>query len=216
VCYWEFSENYHNHPAYNRYAAVGITQKQAETYSKWRSDRVFEFNLAKSKIIEFVELPTKETHFTIEKFYKGEIKILKPEYKNVHYPHFRLPTREERAKILFFSDSITIKKLDKCRSKFCKICKESWPEMHSQFPPCVTFKSSFDVPLRPGVSGCSFSNIYNLRGNVGEWLAEPNLVAGGGWNDKRTDILANDVQYLIGTNAWTGFRNVCEWKKWEE
>ena len=41
-------ENYYlRHPMYRNYPLVGISQKQAIAFSKWRSDRVFEYILIK-------------------------------------------------------------------------------------------------------------------------------------------------------------------------
>ena len=58
--------------------------------------------------------------------------------------------------------------------------------------------------------------IFNLRGNVSEWSSEVNITLGGGWFDKRANILQADTFHTDKQNAWTGFRNVCEWKLWNE
>jgi hypothetical protein len=67
-------DNYFTHPAYDLHPVIGITQKQAIEYSKWRSDRYFENLLIINKIISKDLNRNKENYFTIEKFFKGQLK----------------------------------------------------------------------------------------------------------------------------------------------
>ena len=57
--------------------------------------------------------------------------------------------------------------------------------------------------------------LYNLRGNVSEISAHEGISFGGGWKDDSTAMLNNEYFQYAKPNAWTGFRNVCEWKKVE-
>ena len=218
VCLEAHTALYFNHPAYNNFPLVGVSQEQAEEYSKWRSDRVFEALLIKYKIIANDPNQTKDQYFTIEKFFNGEMKNVISDKKIMYYPNFRLPTSAERKIILAYSDSLDKAYFDNCKSKYCAGCKDNLPEMWTDVVPC-TSDSISPEPTRNVHSGCSSKKgnpIYNLRGNVGEWLVEANTAAGGGWKNKREEILKSDTFQYDESNAWTGFRNVFEWKKWGE
>lgn len=213
-CLNSFARIYYDHPAYQDYPVVGLSQQQVIEYSRWRSDRVFEMLLIYLKKIEWDTAQTKETHFTISRYFNGELKNIIPDEKLNYYPNFRLPTLEERQMILKYSDSVDNSYYKKCYSIACKNCKISYLNFRSDIVPCVNDSFKF-VPTICILSGCSI-RIYNLRGNVGEWLSISNVSAGGGWIDNRTKILEDDTFHISTVNAWTGFRNVCEWKKWRE
>ncbi len=215
-CLEATAELYFNHPAYNDYPVVGVSQNQAAEYSKWRSDRVFESTLIREKIIEYDKEQSAETYFTTEKYFNGDLENVISDKKFDSYPEFRLPTMEERIIILAYSDAVDNAYFDKCKSQYCSDCKLNYPEMWSDIEPCVDGDST--DPTRNVNISCSSKKgkpIINLRGNVGEWLSEANTTAGGGWNDKREEILKSDTMRNSEPNAWTGFRNVCEWKRWE-
>jgi hypothetical protein len=59
-----------------------------------------------------------------------------------------------------------------------------------------------------------FNLIHESRGNIAEWGAETNITYGGGWSHNVSYIMSKDTVSVTSPNAWTGFRNVCEWKKW--
>ena len=61
------SRYYLRHPLYSYYPVVGISQKQAINFSKWRSDRVFYFLLVSKGIIKSnTQSATESTDCTIE------------------------------------------------------------------------------------------------------------------------------------------------------
>lgn len=198
---------YYQDPMFQNCPVVGISQEQARKYSKWRSDRVFEMFLIENKILEIT--PSKyEDHFTIENFYSGKhIKIVSNK-KVPYYPEFRLPTKKERKKILLYSDFMFSKKEN----------KKYHPNIYCGINPCV--KDSIVVsPLR----GLVFDNlesrkndlrIYDLRGNVAEWMNEENTASGGSWIDLQDLITNEDIRSYMNASAVTGFRNVFEWKKY--
>lgn len=240
-CLHSYVKYYLRHPAYRNYPVVGVSQNQAEKFSKWRSDRVFEYLLVKHKVIEFDTAQTRESYFTIEKYFKCELQNVISDIKVHYYPKFRLPSITERQLILAYSDSIDKTGFEKYNSKKCSYYNESYPKIWSNIIPCV--KDTFKIdPTRAVYMNCTSKKIkpiYNLRGNVNEWTSEVNIATGGGWKDRTEDILLKDtfdlsrntsisfgstkrkhqitdVYNLEIKNAWTGFRNVCEWKKWEE
>jgi len=98
-----------NHPDLRKDPITGITQEQAEQYSRWRSDRVFESLLLRHKIICWDTAQNSGNYFTIERFYQGLL-TNRISYVSVdYYPEYRLPTFDERRKILQFAESGTKK-----------------------------------------------------------------------------------------------------------
>lgn len=161
---------------------------------------------------------TSDDHFTIERYFNGEWKGIKPDPTVLYYPEFRLPNLEERSRILHYSDSVNTAYFAHCHSSFCKQCAAEFPGYRTDVIPCVGDTMNGD-PTRPVDQSCDAQNkwaIFNLRGNVGEWTSVLGATAGGGWHDSRARIMEADTFHLQGTNAWTGFRDVCVWKKWGE
>lgn len=214
---WSYKDYYLRHPDSRNYPVVGISQKQAIEYCKWRSDRVFELILIQHYKIKIDLDQNKDSHFTIEKYYNDEYKNIYPGEKLMYYPVFRLPNLEERELILNYADSIDIAYFKKWHlSKLYRGCKKDQiPDIYSGIIPCPkdTFNSLVTCPVN---EGCYPSKLYNLRGNVSEWTSSEDIAVGGGWLDKRERILQTDTFHTKAPNAWTGFRCVCEWKKWEE
>jgi hypothetical protein len=124
-----------------------------------------------------------------------------------------LPDEIEWLSALNYNDSIYNLFYEKCKSKYCKSCKEKYPMIHSNLDPSEN--SELTINVYSGCTGISGKSIYNLQGNVSEWTSLPNYNIGGGWKNSKEDILNNNTFFLDSTNAWTGFRNICEWKKWK-
>ena len=217
-CLTRNAYNYLRHPAYRHFPVVGVTREQAINYAKWRSDRVLERMLIEQKKIVYDAYQTGDDHFTIERYFRGEWKGMKPDPSVTYYPEFRLPSLEERSRILHYSDSTNTAYFQHCRSSFCKACAAGFPGYRADVIPCLGDTMNGD-PTRAVDLSCDAQGkraILNLRGNVGEWTSTPGITVGGGWNDGCVRIMETDTFHLQGTNAWTGFRNVCEWKKWGE
>lgn len=212
------SEYYFRHPSFNYYPIVGISQQQAAKYSKWRSDRVFEYILIVNGILKPDLDQTSTMHFTIEGYLKGDYKNMKPDARFTYYPNYRLPTLLERDQILTHTDSLNKAYFNNCNSKYCKECKSNYPDMQVGVNPIKAAKSSESpvIPTRPVSTDCVSKKqpFYNLRGNVSEWTNENEICVGGGWADTKARTLSKDTFRLENRNAWTGFRNVCDWKKW--
>lgn len=194
---------YLRHPAYRDYPVVGISQMQVASFSKWRSDRVFEVLLILAKKIDSRPDQDTNNYFTIEKYFNGQYFNYKPDTSYKYYPYFRLPTVAEYKKALLYSDSI-----DKIMGQ----------KIQCSIVPCIndTLKTDPTAYITfPCLKNCYKKRyIYNLRGNVREWTSEENISIGGGWTDNKETIFAQDSFQETSQNAWTGFRNVCEWKMW--
>ncbi len=226
-CHDSLIGNYLRHPAYRDYPVVGVTQQQARDFSKWRSDRVFEYQLIKDGVFDFLTLQPRGQHFTIEKYFQGEFVVRKGDSSHFEdiaivpdlsrpYPVYSLPTTEDRLIILDYIDSTDYLFHQKRRKKY-----EKWRVNHLPFQlaiaPCndsLAFyptRSTSDLPY----SKNSFKLIANSRGNVAEWGDTPELTFGGGWSHNVEYVMKNDTIYSADPNAWTGFRNVCVWKLWQ-
>lgn len=213
-CLFVFSEQYFIFPNYDDYPVVGISQLQAKEYCKWLSDRYFESMLIKEGIINMNPNQSEDSFFSIESYFSGTYNNIIPSKDIKHYPYFRLPNLRERAEILAFSkQSIIIKSKHNNPLHFNKLRWTS-DNIQSDINPCY----NEEVPTRmvsKKVKNRSKNSIFNLRGNVGEWLSEKNVSAGGGWVDKREIILKEDTTTVMYPNAWTGFRVVFEWREWK-
>ena len=113
-----------------------------------------------------------------------------------------MPNLQERQYVLTYIDYLYHNYKKK------KKCKNAYPDIWS-----LSSLSEKERFIQAVVSSCN-PYMQHLRGNVSEWLDEPHITAGGSWCDKLEDILASDTSYCEMPNAWTGFRNVCQWKKW--
>jgi len=219
-----FTEIYLRHPAYYWYPVVGVTQEQARDFGQWRSDRVFEFLLIKEGVLKIDTNQNAQVHFTTEKYLAGNHKGLKPDTAFKYYPVYRLPTLQERKHILQYADSVNKKFFEDCNSKYCRECISSYPSIQSEIAVYQYIVDGNDSTkylnylTRPITSDCvsKKQSLYNLRGNVSEWIADSGVCVGGGWRDSTERVLATDTFHLTTHNAWTGFRNVCKWKKWEK
>ncbi len=207
---------YMRHPAYRNYPLVGITQKQAEDYSKWRSDRVFEFLLIKYGKIKINPGQDSATCFTSEKYFAGLYLNYKPDTIFKYYPCYRLPAIEEWKEVTYHKPFIDKNWKAKKKAKIIRDQERSLNEIQCDIIPCVkdTFlhePTTYTYAFWPNDLG-----IYNLRGNVSEWTSEKDISMGGGWQDSKQTILKQDTFIRKSPNAYTGFRNVCEWKEWKK
>ncbi len=198
-------KRYFTYPEYRGFPILSLTQEEAKKYCNWRSDRVFEVILVHFKIIEYDTAQTPSTHFTIERFFTGKIKKLK-EIDIFYYPEYSLPTYEEYEIAVEYSERF---------SDSCKRCRKipSFPDRHYHLEIAEgdTLKT---VPLTYCYNDYGMP-ISHIRGNVSEWLNEPNLTAGGSWRDYAETILENDTSYAYEPSPCIGFRCVCKIRKWE-
>ncbi len=219
----DFVNFYLQSPGYRSNPVVGITYKQIIAYSEWRADRVLEVILVDKKVIRVNTEPTSENYFSIRKYLNGEYRNLEPDTNVKYYPHFRLATLEEWQRILVFSDSVNdyyrhkSRAFKKCQlNKKAIICDFSAPKENYQREGRCYFCPG---PTRGYYFHCSAKGepvLWDIRGNVCEFLSDSTLCAGGSWIHTEERILQSDTFHISGPNAYTGFRNVCEWRPIEE
>ncbi|HEY0262660.1 MAG TPA: SUMF1/EgtB/PvdO family nonheme iron enzyme [Chitinophagales bacterium] len=200
------SEEYFRLPIYKYNPVVGITQKQAMAYAKWRSDRVFERIL-----IDFKELPNdqsrmnRDNYFTTEKYYASKFT---PENapKLEWYPEYHLPTLDQRDLILHQNDSIGEQLARKAKQEYL-------PPFYANVLNDFSKKEITISTSNPYYSLPAKNAVLNLRGNVSEWTDEEDVAVGGSWHETPERIMQSDNYEYKKPNAWTGFRCVFEWKK---
>ena len=215
-CNIDLTKHYLRHPAYRDYPVVGISQNQAEQYSKWRSDRVFEYMLIRDGIIEYNDSQNEENVFTIANFFSGKIERIDTVTRVSYYPEFSIPSSIDRQEILEYADSLDKKYSSKYHSKHPRSKEISI--IHSDITPCSEDSTRRD-PTRPVQSYYSpkrVNPIYDLRGNVSEWAKENSTTFGGSWGNEIEQIRSFDTIKASVASKYIGFRNICRYRKWGE
>ena len=63
-----YVDYYLRHPAYRDYPVVGINWIQARDYCSWRTDRVNEYILVETGVLDYQETPTSDNHFNTDAY----------------------------------------------------------------------------------------------------------------------------------------------------
>jgi hypothetical protein len=213
TCLLDHTQLYLSHPNYSYYPVVGVSQEQARAFSDWRSDRVMEFILVRDKIIDYNPNKSKNQLFSIRRYYTDSLDYIKSDEKLEYYPNYRLPSIDERKKIIHKLDSVS-----KTDFKNKKKYSPNWNEhyyrnIRAGISPCYSAEN-FISPTSLVYSEVDPIGFHHLRGNVKEWLESDSLACGGGWKETKLNIMQFDISPQSMPNKSTGFRNVCEWKKW--
>jgi len=217
VNYSSLDTFYLRHPAYYNFPVVGISYEQAIQYSQWRSDRLMELQLIRYGKIPFTK-PTnsKDSTFTIKKYLDGQFLGFKPSEDSLFYPQYSLPDSATFFRASHFADSINSKNYKHCKEKYCSEqsliecnCIENKPFITDSLPygPTPTFSTS--------CSSCKKELITHLKGNIREMTDIQGQFYGLSfinscelnYNKCRSDSAL--------VNSYTGFRNICSYKKWK-
>ncbi len=210
--YEPFVENYLYSPWYRDYPVVGISQKQARLFNKWRSDRVYELLLVKYGVIEFKEEQDSNNYFTIENYLNGKYfnYIANKEYTIC--PSYSLPNKREWLMGMnYFAKNNKIKK---CSKAYCPLNFNKGDTMEINY----NFKESPNEKFEPLKSTRCIKNIdlgTHFYGNVSEWLKEENFIIGGSWKDS-TKIHFNEPIENNKATEYIGFRSVCKWVEYKQ
>ncbi len=235
---------YLRHPAYRDHPLVGVSYEQALKFSKWRSDRVMEFILISRGLIPHIPNPQNDSIFSIEAYFTGKY-FIKPNPYIQYYPEYSLPDSMTYMKSLKFADSLNQITIQHRGNKGCdsrhsllKVkeiteirCLETIPERNDTLPYGV------EPTKIVYCKNCKRSLMTDLLGNVREMTKVKGVTFGGSYYDS-CKVVNTKYFYRIahepGTytdhlhkttyfndenreaNSYTGFRNVCTWKKWSE
>ncbi|MDP4844767.1 MAG: formylglycine-generating enzyme family protein [Salibacteraceae bacterium] len=176
-----YGDYYLRHVAYRDYPVVGVSWQQANDFCKWRTARIEE-NLEKAGSRE--KAPK---HF-----------------------FYRLPTYEEY--IMMYSDIAEVSNFigEEGKKKYRGFVRFNMLRAQSEYPAAGGKKPIAADITAPVLSYWSNSfGVYNIKGNVAEWLAEPSTYVGGAWNTPMTADVTQK-QTLDSASAFVGFRCVCE------
>jgi len=228
-CEVSIENRLYNNSAYRDYPVIGISQQQANDYSTWRSDRVFEVYLIETGRIESNPNQNAANYFSIARYFQGSYfdsqsedgtitgTAIQPDL-NLYYPAYRLPDKADRVMVLDYVDSTDFRFHQRRSNEYDK-WRQTFLPFRLAKSICPKTIGSVRFPYRSTRTGLDAKNrfklIHDSRGNVAEWGAEENMTYGGGWPHNVEYVLENDSIKSEGSNAWTGFRNVWEWKKWD-
>jgi formylglycine-generating enzyme required for sulfatase activity len=212
-CLYAYTPYYLRHPAYRDYPVVGVSQDQALKFCEWRSNRVMEYILIRDGVLEWDPWQTAEEHFTIEQYFKGNYRGCIPDTNYKFVPLYNLPSIKEWKYAVKHTDSLEWEFLGRSKKRDDRICWSN-PFINTDFAGCSA--RTIDVTA-PVISFCSKKRIknyvYNLRGNVREWVIEKDTCIGGGWNDSKKMIYSQPAIQQTKKSSNTGFRCVCVWEK---
>lgn len=180
---------YHVHEAYNDYPVVNITKEAAKMYCEWLENKINK-ELLKSQRVE-VRLP-KQSEFIRAglgnnfhwKYAWGNDKLTNSEGKylcNFTRIPYSIMSRGEDGEIVLNEGNVI--------------------EDHISDGALFTAVKSSYYP--------STFEIYNLNGNVAEWLGDSgSLAAGGSWHDFGYDVRLQSVKTYETASPMVGFRPV--------
>lgn len=167
---------------YRQYPVVGVSFEQAQAFCKWRTDMVNANIYAQKKKLTYQALDTLDMKL-VDKIYE-----------------YRLPTKVEWEEIAAIGYAPKTK---------AKIEKEK--KINGNFlDPSRTKRS--DVKTLTGLAGSYYPNsigVYDIFGNVSEYIAEKGIAKGGSWQiDQKECTVQKDFSYDKPNNQ-LGFRCVC-------
>lgn len=214
-CVKQYTAFYLRHPKYRDYPVVGITREQATAFSEWRSDRVLEVMLIRAGVLPHNPKQDSTNYFTARKWAEQGKNGHAQAVKFPYYIRYRLPDLKDRTRMIQYRDSL--KKHDKAYQKNQGPAEvvAYLNELQIATEPCK-LDSLYQEPMRKVRPGFRKKDhyLYNLEGNVSEWLSDEKLPPiGSNWT---TGLVKNPHQMKPrpnGVNYCTGFRNVCSWEK---
>lgn len=172
---------YLRHPEFRDYPVVGVTQTQAMRYCAWRTDRVKE-NLAANK-----------------KEKKAPAQYL-----------YRLPSIEEWQLMYADLEQLPFLVGDEGKSKYRGMARFNLKrDPIDKMGVASTSNDGADITAPVKSYWPNQYGVYNIVGNVSEWVQEENMHVGGYWNtDKDED--SSIPQLSESASSKIGFRCVCE------
>jgi hypothetical protein len=181
---------YWSHPAFDSKPSLGLTYQQVILFTKWRTDMVFEQFLIKQKVLP--KIPMNMQAFTIEDYFAGNYRNIKPDPRYLYYFEYSLPSEAEWKLIFkqfYFQDALYIGP--------------------SRVNSTANFPNNYDSYSKSKV------NIKNMQDEVSELLIDSNKVIGLNWNDSFSVSKLDTIRTNTLPSAYVGFRNIGKWIKWE-
>lgn len=172
---------YLRHPAYHQYPVVGVTWKQAVEYCHWRTLKVKEHLEAEGKLD-----------------------------KAPQYFQYRLPLYEEWQVMYKDLAELPDRIGEEGKRQFRGLLRWNMKRKGGDnFGVAGQINDAADITSPVLSYWPNQFDVYNIKGNVNEWLAEENTYVGGGWNSMLTEDVTQKKTLEQGS-ANVGFRCVCE------
>jgi formylglycine-generating enzyme len=172
---------YLRHAAYGGYPVVGVSWQQATDYCAWRTKRVKEYLEANGKLEKAPKIFT-----------------------------YRLPMFEEWKMMYAEVERLPFLIGDEGRRSYKGMARFNMKrEAGDMATQAGQLNDNADVTAPAKSYWPNQYGVYNIKGNVSEWLLEKDTHIGGAWNVK-TDADVSVKQALQTSSATVGFRCVCE------
>jgi Sulfatase-modifying factor enzyme 1 len=206
---------YYKSPVFDEYPLVGISYQQAVEYTRWRSDRVMEAFLVGRGVLQSGMAKNPTEIFTIEKYFRGQHKGIKPDPSFPYYPEYTLMDSTTYIQAMTYALRHNAAAFEKCKDIPCiknnpigDNCLEHKKNVSKKYP----------YGTMPTViaycSECKQAFFMHLSGNVREMTIDSNIFFGKSFKDncsKPNNICIRDTNQV---NCFTGFRNKCTYKNW--
>lgn len=180
-CNDPYVKYYLKHEAYKDYPVVGVTWKQASDFCSWRTERV-----------------------------KDALEIQGKLDQAPMFFNYRLPTFEEW--LLMYDDvsKQTFLIGDEGKSKYRDMARFNMKRgSGDNMGVAGQLNDNADVTAPAESYWPNQYDVYNVKGNVSEWLFEKNTHVGGAWNTHVSEDVSQKMK-LEKASASVGFRCVCE------
>ncbi len=189
-------ENYLRNPAFKNYPVVGVSWVQATEYAKWRTDRVNEIRLVKEKVISMNLEQKDANHFNTEAYLAGQYEDAIAEGDEAQkatredgffLPSYRLPTEAEwefaalglmenteyekikQRKVYPWNGSYLRTKERKYYGSFVANFKRGSGDYMGV---AGSLNDGADIPTEVGSYFPNDYGLYNMGGNVSEWVLD--------------------------------------------
>lgn len=218
-----YVEYYFRHPAYRNYPVVGVTQKQCMMYCEWLT-KVYNTNeKRKYKKVKF-RLPTKYEWYAAAVFNKSE-KVKSKNVKTMNYyddnlfpwdgPFLRNKNGGYQANFKNIDESSIHRVNDSVMTVYGKkAIQQRYITKPSEYMGIASnLNDNADVTAPVDSYWPNDLGIYNLAGNVEEFVAEYGITKGGSWQDPGYYLRNTVIETYQSKNEATssrGFRFVME------
>ncbi len=199
-----FMHNYFTHPSFNEYPVVCVSWDQVSDYCKWRTDRTAEFQLIKygaiyapdfDAIARMTDIDEVEhAIFTSERFFATIDDNIVNSCRGL-FPDYRLPTEDEwefAAYARKASEPENVVKIYPWTEKNYEILSKSdvdQQQAHYNQSRTNIYSNVFSRTVPVGSFAPNDFGLYNMAGNVNEWVLDKYVARSGKNKIDSVDVL---------------------------